>query len=304
MINRFPLKLMIDSRASSLGNSSAFSVSLPEMLHLPEDTAMYVNAASITNTFLSTGTHIGAKNHYFYWFEKLDGVDIVFNRCALPEQGYDAEELAGALQTAINAATWFGDGLYTCAYTPERQTILISRPNDGVRTFYVPTDTLMAMPAFQAQTNLRTVGSVAYSVDWNNLQSAFDLFGLGKGSSKTLDLSALLQLLAGPLYITQETGAIDVRHVHNVYVHSQSLSNHNVISAMSGSRTCIVKIPVSGQPGDVLHRAHNGNMYDYIDVSNKTISTLDFAIYDGRGFPLDLRGGTMSLEMLFVPRPI
>ena len=101
MINRFPLKLMIDSRASSLGNSSAFSVSLPEMLHLPEDTAMYVNAASITNTFLSTGTHIGATNHYFYWFEKLDGVDIVFNRCALPEQGYDAEELAGALQTAI-----------------------------------------------------------------------------------------------------------------------------------------------------------------------------------------------------------
>ena len=160
------------------------------------------------------------------------------------------------------------------------------------------------MPAFQAQTNPSTVGSVAYSIDWNNPQSAFDLFGLGKGSSKTLDLSALLQLLAGPLYTTQETGAIDVRRVHNVYVHSQALSNHNVISAMSGNRTCIVKIPVSGQPGDVLHRAHSGNMYDYIDVGNKTLSTLDIQILDGRGFPLDLRGGTLSLECLFVPRPI
>ena len=35
MINPFPLKLMIDSRASSIGNSSAFSVNLPETLHLP-----------------------------------------------------------------------------------------------------------------------------------------------------------------------------------------------------------------------------------------------------------------------------
>ena len=157
---------------------------------------------------------------------------------------------------------------------------------------------------FRPKQTPRTVGSVAYNIDWNNPQSAFDLFGLGKGTSKTLDLSALLQLLAGPLYTSQETGAVDVRRVHNVYVHSRSLSNHNVIAAMSGNRTCIVKIPVSGQPGDVLHRAHSGNMYDYVDVGNKTLSTLDFEIRNGRGFSLDLRGGTMSLELLFVPRPI
>ena len=129
-------------------------------------------------------------------------MDTVFNHCELPQQGYDAEELAGALQTAMNAATWFGDGLYACTYKPERQTILISRPNDGARTFYVPTDTFIAVQAFQVQTNPRTVGSVAYNIDWNNPQSAFDLFGLGKGTSKTLDLSALLQLLFGFIAFT------------------------------------------------------------------------------------------------------
>ena len=56
---------MIDSRATSLGNSIAFSVSLPETLHLPEDTAMYVITASVANTFLRTGTHIGATHHCF-----------------------------------------------------------------------------------------------------------------------------------------------------------------------------------------------------------------------------------------------
>ena len=114
----------------------------------------------------------------------------------------------------------------------------------------------------------------------------------------------MLQLLAGPLYITQETGAIDVRRVQNVYVHIQSLSNHNVISAMSGNRTCIVRIPVYGQPGGVLHRAHSGSMYDYVDVCNDTLSTLDFEIHDGRGCPLDLRGGTTSLELRVVQHPI
>ena len=73
---------------------------------------------------------------------------------------------------------------------------------------------------------------------------------------------------------------------------------------MSGNRTCIVNIPVSGQPRDVLHRAHNGNMYDYVDVGNNTLSTLDFEMHDSRGCPLDLRGGTMSLELLCAPRPI
>ena len=95
-------------------------------------------------------------------------MDTVVNRCELPERGDDAEELATALQTAMNAATWFGDGLYTCTSKPDRDTIPITRPGDGARTFFVPTGTLMAMPALQAQTNPRAVGSVAYDIDWNN----------------------------------------------------------------------------------------------------------------------------------------
>ena len=51
---------------------------------------------------------------YFYWFERLANVDTVFNRAALPERAYIAEELASALQTAINNARWFGDHPYSC----------------------------------------------------------------------------------------------------------------------------------------------------------------------------------------------
>ena len=57
-----------------------------------------------------------------------------------------------------------------------------------------------------------------------------------------------------------------------------------------GGGTALAKIPVLGQIGDVLHRYHSGHAYDFVDVSNKTLSTLDFEIKDGRGDPLDLRG--------------
>ena len=151
-------------------------------------------------------------------------------------------------------------------------------------------------------TNPMTVGSVPYTVDWRNLQSSHGMFGLGKRSSVGLDFAQFMTLLAGPLFTTQETGAVDTRRAHSVYVHSQELSNQNVIG-VAGSRTCICKVPVISMLGDVLYQPHSGHTYDFIDVSNRTFSCLSFEIRDGEGNQLDLRGGTLSLELLFTSRP-
>ena len=113
MLTTLPFKTIVDSRNAAIGTSNRFSISLPETLHVDKDVAMYVNSASVTNTFLPVGTNVGTKNHYFYWFERLKDVDTVFNRAALPERAYVAEELASALQTAINNASWFGDQQYS-----------------------------------------------------------------------------------------------------------------------------------------------------------------------------------------------
>ena len=101
MFTPLPLKLIVDSRAATIGDANRFSVSLPETLHLERDIVMYVNSMSVTNTCLPTGTHVGTKQHYFYWFERLLNVDTVLNRTALPERAYTAEELAGALKHVL-----------------------------------------------------------------------------------------------------------------------------------------------------------------------------------------------------------
>ena len=89
-----------------------------------------------------------------------------------------------------------------------------------------------------------------------------------------------------------------------MYIHSQALSSNNAISLGHGARSTLVKIPVFGQVGDVLRSYHSGHAFDFVDCGNKTLSTLDFELRDGRGNPLDIRGGTVSIELFFAPRPI
>ena len=84
-----PFKIIVDSRTLTRGHASDFEVTLPETLHLDQDAVMYVNSASVTNSFSATGTQVGATRRCVYWFEKLD-TNAVFNRAALPERAYEA----------------------------------------------------------------------------------------------------------------------------------------------------------------------------------------------------------------------
>ena len=109
----------------------------------------------------------------------------------------------------------------------------------------------------------------------------------------------MTMLASTRMYITQETGSIDVRRLHNVYVRSRALSNINTIGP-ADSQTLLCKIPVTNQPGDVLSRYHNGAVHDYIACAGRSLSSLDFFVTDYEGHPVDLRGGTLSIELLFL----
>ena len=89
---------------------------------------------------LPTGTNVSKNNHYFYWFERLKNVDTVFNRVALPESVYVAEELANVLQTSLNNASWFGENQYTCTYNQDKQAITILQPTDNACSFFYPVE--------------------------------------------------------------------------------------------------------------------------------------------------------------------
>ena len=72
---------------------------------------------------------------------------------------------------------------------------------------------------------------------------------------------------------------------------------------MAGARTTTCKIPVLGQVGDDLHRAHSAHHLDFAGVGNNMLTTLGFEVRDVQNRLLNLRGGTLSLEMLVAQRP-
>ena len=181
MLVALPFKILVDCRAATTGTSESFQVSLPETLHLNPDIVMYVNSATCTNTFLPTGTVVGHQRNAIYFLERQRGAATILNRAILPERTYDAEELASALQDAMNAVSWIS-GDYTCTYNVQKQTISISRPTSD-QSFFMANDDLLSDPAFQALVDPRTALFEAYDLDFNNTKSAHELLGLGKGSS-------------------------------------------------------------------------------------------------------------------------
>ena len=115
-----PLKIIVDSRNAAEGHRGNFLYQLPEVTHIGKDMVAYINQASVSNSFLSVGTYVGSKSHYFHWFERILDNNTVFNRATLPEQSYDVESLAAALQTAMNNASWFGGDLYTVTFNESK----------------------------------------------------------------------------------------------------------------------------------------------------------------------------------------
>ena len=78
MFTALPFKIVVDNR-QDFGTNNHFQEQLPETLRLDPDVVLYVNSATVTNTFLSTGTTVGPKSHHVYFYEK-NGATLAFNK--------------------------------------------------------------------------------------------------------------------------------------------------------------------------------------------------------------------------------
>ena len=61
--------IVVDNR-QAYGTNNNCQMQPPETLQLDPDVVLYVNSATVTNTFLNTGTTVGSQSHYVYLYEK------------------------------------------------------------------------------------------------------------------------------------------------------------------------------------------------------------------------------------------
>ena len=101
---------------------------------------------------------------------------------------------------------------------------------------------------------------------------------------------------------TYTSGAVDVRNVHTLYVHSNALSNFSALGP-KGSRSVLARISVTGLSGSVVLKQNSRNLQDIIDCSGKMLRVLDFSIRNSHNQLVDLHGGSLSFELVFAPMP-
>ena len=97
-----------------------------------------------------------------------------------------------------------------------------------------------------------------------------------------------------------ESGIIDLRRIHNVYISPANLSTFKTLGPR-GESGIIKKCPVTAEYGftiiDNVVVSH-----DWIDVSKQMLKTLEFQLSDAYGTTIDLRGMPISFSLLFMPQ--
>ncbi len=93
-----------------------------------------------------------------------------------------------------------------------------------------------------------------------------------------------------------ESGFIDLRNIHNLYISSPNLGSFSTLGPR-GESNIIKKVPVSSEFGysilDSVVAAH-----DYIDVSKQQLTTLEFKLSDVRGNVVPLHGSYWSFSIV------
>ena len=138
----------------------------------------------------------------------------------------------------------------------------------------------MRDPAWQ-RTHWLAFGGALY--DTTNLQSTNELFSFEKTTWDIYDTS----------YISN---FIDLRSKHNLYVHSPSFGHYTSIGPM-GVRTILCKIPVESAYGTVIHYAHSGSSYDFIEVGTSALRVLSFSLLDSKMNEVDTKGSHWSMTI-------
>ena len=123
------------------------------------------------------------------------------------------------------------------------------------------------------------------------------LLGLGHKSSESTPLSTILAL-GNVLGNGHNTGALDLRANHCIYLHSPTLTNYKVLGP-AGRRSCLARVAVNSGYGSLLTHQHSGHVLDYIPCGGVTLRTLSFEPRHANNEVVDLRGGHVSFRLFF-----
>ena len=262
-------KVYIDSRFKTRysKSNSEFTYELAESVELPDKCCCFVDDVIIPVSWYNIDEN--SKNIYVRRYQDL--TDTKTDRIVPIEvNNHTADTLTDAVQDALNIA--FGGGVFTVTYDPRKLKITITAESQSEVKLFTD-DELKGVNGWQG---------LAY--DSNNVMSANEVLG-----NFTIQSSTSQDF---------ESGIIDLRRIHNVYISSANLSTFKTLGPR-GESGIIKKCPVTSEYGFTL--VDNVVVsHDWTDVSKQLLKTLEFRLSDAYGTTIDLRGMPISFSLIFM----
>jgi hypothetical protein len=260
-------KIYVDSRykTSNSKSNSDFKYELLESVSLPNKTVLFVDDVIIPVSFVN----IDSQNSKLYCWKYSTLPTNDYQIITLATGNYTAATLRTELENKLNAA--YPASSITVVYDASLLIYTINIPGAGI-TIKIFTDEEIKNEGH---------GWTGPLYDKDNLNSANEI------------LTNVVPQNASSI----NTGLIDLRRYHNLYITSPNISSFSTLSP--SGLTVIKKVPVTSDYGTIIYDNVVSN-HDWIDVSKLLMKTLEFRITDVHGNVIDLRGLPVSFSLMFM----
>jgi len=270
-------KVYIDSRFRQEGGHQDPTFDLAQNIRCPLDCVVSLDDVTIPHSWYSVSNN----NRYLYIAERAGGNTYTIRRLDIPQRNYDGNAYAQNLTTALNTNTPPNiSATYAVIYSPETNRCTIAAPIPSV--FHLLTDQDIK------SNNLQHLVA-GLTIDQHSPQSGNRVIRNEDGFNGT----DATQYTYTDVFTT---GFLDFLNIHNIYIYS-NLSLLNSLGP-NNSTGILGKVPVSASYGSTIHERLQ-NEHDYCDVSQTSLSQLQFSIRDAYGALVDLNGASWSATLIF-----
>ena len=216
-------------------------------------------------------------------------------------------EIPGGVELGPHARCFVSEFTCVCAWptideTNQHQTVLTS---SGLFSLALPPGTYdLDSFADALQTALVQEVAAGFQVErtgLGNTGSTQQLLRVRHPSLNfTLVTSPLSRIVSWPQVSSNDhtSGLVDLRRVHNIFVHSPSFGNYNTVGP-GGVRTGLCKIPCDVGFSSLCRWSTGGSSFDYIECGVRSLHVLRLELKDADGNLLDLQSTAFSLTLLF-----
>jgi hypothetical protein len=214
-------------------------------------------------------------------------------------------EIPGGVELGPNARCFVSEFTAVCAWptldeTNRYQTVIV----DGVVH-------VISLPAGSYDLDSFAEALQAALRDGVHMGFVVERTGVGTGSTQQLlrvSNSLSFMLVDSPLSkivsfpqvsaTSHVSGFVDLRRVHNIFVHSPSFGNYNTVGP-GGVRTGLCKIPCEVGFSGLVRWSTGGSSFDFIECGVRSLHVLRLELKDPDGNLLDLQSTAFSLTLLF-----